>query len=70
MARTSGTWQLRVGSHNVRAAQVLIATNGYSSEDVPPWLAGRYMPAQSSVVVSRPLTGAELEAQGWTTDVL
>ncbi len=67
MARNSGEWHLRVGPHGVRATQVLVATNGYSSEDVPAWLAGRYMPAQSSVVVSRPLTQAELEAQGWTS---
>ena len=29
----------------LRAKQVIIATNGYSSENIPQWLAGRYMPA-------------------------
>lgn len=52
----------------IEADTVLICTNGYSSEDMPPWLAGRYMPAQSSVMVTRPLTDAELRAQGWTSD--
>ncbi|WP_323776056.1 FAD-dependent oxidoreductase [Leisingera sp.] len=47
------------------APKVIIATNGYSSEDLPGWLAGRYMPAQSTVMVTRPLTQAELDAQGW-----
>ncbi|WP_147111914.1 FAD-binding oxidoreductase [Tateyamaria sp. syn59] len=52
----------------LHAPQIVIATNGYSSEDVPDWMAGRYMPAQSSVIVTRPLTSEELEAQGWTSD--
>lgn len=53
---------------SLRAARVLIATNGYSSETLPAWLAGRYMPAQSTVLVTRPLSEAELTAQGWTSD--
>ncbi|APX13271.1 NAD(P)/FAD-dependent oxidoreductase [Tateyamaria omphalii] len=52
----------------VHAPQSVIATNGYSSEDVPNWMAGRYMPAQSSVIVTRPLEPSELEEQGWTSD--
>lgn len=52
---------------HVKADRVILATNGYSSEDIPPWLAARYMPAQSTVMVTRPLTDAELSAQGWTT---
>lgn len=51
----------------VRADRLIIATNGYSSEDVPDWLAGRYMPAQSTVLVTRPLTDDELAAAGWTS---
>ena len=52
----------------IRAQNVLICTNGYSSEDIPGWMAGRYMPAQSTVLVTRPLSEAELQAQGWTSD--
>ncbi len=52
----------------VSAQQVIVATNGYSSEDVPDWLASRFMPVQSTVLVTRPLSDAELDAQGWTTD--
>jgi glycine/D-amino acid oxidase-like deaminating enzyme len=52
----------------VRCSQVVIATNGYSSEDLPDWLAGRYMPSQSNVLVTRPMTERELQAQGWTSD--
>ena len=52
----------------VRAANILVCTNGYSSEDLPSWMAARYMPAQSTALVTRPLTEAELQAQGWTSD--
>ncbi|MGI9367905.1 MAG: FAD-dependent oxidoreductase [Ruegeria sp.] len=54
----------------IKASSVLICTNGYSSEDLPPWMAGRYMPTQSSVLVTRPLTDEEMAAQGWTSDQL
>ncbi|MEX0369533.1 MAG: NAD(P)/FAD-dependent oxidoreductase [Tateyamaria sp.] len=52
----------------VRADRILITTNGYSSEDIPTWLAARYMPAQSTVIVTRPLSDAELNRQGWTSE--
>ncbi|GGD45451.1 NAD(P)/FAD-dependent oxidoreductase [Sinisalibacter lacisalsi] len=54
----------------LRARRLLIATNGYSSEDLPPWLAGRTLPLQSSVIVTRPLSAAERAAQGWTSDLM
>ncbi len=52
----------------VQAQKVLICTNGYSSEDTPEWMAARYLPVQSTVLVTRPLTDAEVQAQGWTSD--
>ncbi|WP_298853591.1 FAD-binding oxidoreductase [uncultured Ruegeria sp.] len=58
--------QTRAGP--VNAGAVLVCTNGYSSEDIPPWMSGRYMPAQSTVMVTRPLSQAEQLAQGWTSD--
>ncbi len=51
----------------VLAKRLVLATNGYSSEDVPDWMAARYMPAQSNVLVTRPLTEAEKHAAGWTS---
>ena len=50
------------------AKRLIIATNGYSSEDVPEWLAARFMPVQSTVLVTRPLTDNEIQAAGWTSD--
>jgi glycine/D-amino acid oxidase-like deaminating enzyme len=49
------------GSHHIvttpagtlRSDQVIIATNGYSSDDLPDWLAARYMPTQSTAMVTR-----------------
>ncbi|GGX38500.1 hypothetical protein GCM10007385_01680 [Tateyamaria omphalii] len=63
---TSGTVKTPEGV--VRAEQIVVATNGYSSEDTLPWMAARYMPAQSTVIVTRPLTAAELQDQGWSSD--
>lgn len=52
----------------IRSDQVIIATNGYSSDDLPNWLSARYMPTQSSAMVTRPLREEELQAQGWFSD--
>lgn len=60
-------YRLETSQGAVRAAKVIVATNGYSSEDMPDWLAGRYMPTQSSIIVTRPMTQSELGAQGWTS---
>ncbi|UOA28835.1 FAD-binding oxidoreductase [Pseudosulfitobacter sp. DSM 107133] len=60
-------WTLSAG-HKVTADQVVIATNGYSADDLPAWLAGRYMPSQSNVIVTRPLSAQEQADAGWTSD--
>ncbi len=49
----------------VRAKKLLIATNGYSSDDLPMAFAGRYLPVQSNILVTRPLSDDEINAQGW-----
>jgi len=67
VAAKNGGWRLRANGHLIHADHVIIATNGYSSEDLPQWLAGRYLPSQSSVIVTRPLEEEDLAAAGWTT---
>ena len=62
-----GLWHLTTPQGLVTAKKLVIATNGYSSDAIPPWLAGRFLPAQSSVIVTRPITSAEQAAQGWTS---
>jgi glycine/D-amino acid oxidase-like deaminating enzyme len=60
-------YSLATPQGTLEAEQLIVATNGYSSEDVPEWMAARYMPAQSSVIVTRELTETEL-ANGWNSD--
>lgn len=67
MARHGNGWRLCLPSGTLDAPQVLIATNGYSSDDIPDWLRARYLPAQSSVMVTRPISDTEQAAQGWTS---
>lgn len=67
VARAPQGWRVQTSQGTLRAEKVIFATNGYSSEDLPSWFAGRYMPTQSSVLVTRPMTEAELGAQGWTS---
>lgn len=59
--------RVRTQSGVVTAERVILATNGYSSEDVPDWMRARFMPAQSNVLVTRPLNLAERASQGWTS---
>ncbi|WP_010137230.1 NAD(P)/FAD-dependent oxidoreductase [Oceanicola sp. S124] len=49
----------------IRADRVLVATNGYTAESLLPWLRGRTLPAQSSVLATRPMSEDELRAQGY-----
>ncbi|MEY8881422.1 NAD(P)/FAD-dependent oxidoreductase [Donghicola sp. XS_ASV15] len=70
LKRSGLNWRAAANDGWVEADKVLIASNGYSRDNLPDWLAGRYLPAQSSVMVTRPLTRAEQEAQGWTSDLM
>jgi len=65
--RVGDGFDILTSGGTIKASRVVVATNGYSSEDLPDWFAGRYMPAQSSVIVTRPLTAKELQAAGWTS---
>ncbi|OSQ31109.1 FAD-binding oxidoreductase [Thalassospira sp. MCCC 1A03138] len=57
---------------NVRisAKKVIVATNGYSAENLPDWIGGRLMPVFSGILVTRPMSDDELAAQGWTSDLM
>lgn len=67
VSKSKNGYKLETPTGNLQTSKVIFATNGYSSEDLPDWLSGRYLPTQSNVIVTRPLTEAELAAQGWTT---
>ncbi|MEM9629819.1 MAG: FAD-binding oxidoreductase [Pseudomonadota bacterium] len=62
----SGSGHILKTDHGaVRAKKLLIATNGYSSEDLPRAFSGRYLPVQSNILVTRAMSDEEIKAQGW-----
>lgn len=63
----NSSWSVVSDRGQIRAQNVIIATNGYSSEHFPPWLAGRFMPVQSNVAVTRELTEDEIARQNWSS---
>ncbi|WP_298497660.1 FAD-binding oxidoreductase [uncultured Maritimibacter sp.] len=68
--RGAGGWRLATPGGTVTAQRVILATNGYSSDNLPRWMAGRFLPVQSSALMTRPLTPDEQAAQGWTSDLM
>lgn len=70
LAPEGAGWRISTARGHVLANQVLVATNGYSDEVLVPWLRRRILPALSNVMVTRPLRGAELQAQGWTRQLM
>lgn len=67
---SNGAHRLTTATGTLTAKRVIVATNGYTPEDVSPRHAGRIMPALSNIIVTRPLTDAELKAQNWTSEIL
>ncbi len=65
-----GGWRIITPGGMARARQVIFATNGYAPDDVPPRLGLRTLPLFSSIMVTRPLQRDEMQAQGWTTDLM
>lgn len=68
--RTPNGYRVPTKNGSIIAQKVIIATNGYSAEDVPKWLRARFMPVQSSVLVTRPLSKQEQANAGWTSDLM
>lgn len=46
IVRTGATWRVTTPTGTITADKVILATNGYSSEDIPDWLRARYLPVQ------------------------
>ena len=65
-AREGAKHVLTTPRGRVKADKVLIATAGYTPEDLHDGFGGRILPALSSIVVTRPMSQSELEVQGWT----
>jgi len=58
---------LKTPGGTVRARQVVVATNGYTNDDLHAQLRGRLLPALSGIIVTRPLTEAERASVNWQT---
>jgi glycine/D-amino acid oxidase-like deaminating enzyme len=56
---------LETAGGQLRARNVIIACNGFMPEHLHHTLAGRPLPLQSNIVVTRPLTDDERDAHGW-----
>ena len=66
LKRERGHFRLMTDRGALLASRVIVATNGYSADGLPDWLTGRYLPVVSNILVTRPLTDAELSAQNWS----
>ena len=70
IAQANAKYVLDTPNGQLTADKIILATNGYSTDGVPDWLTGRYLPVQSNILMTRPLSDAEITAQGWTTDLM
>ncbi len=64
--RDGNHWRLTTPQGSLTAFKVIFATNGYSSDDMPDGLNGRFLPVFSNILVTRPLTQTEQSDQGWS----
>lgn len=67
LTRDGARSRLTTPGATIAARHLILATNGYSADDLPPSLAAKLMPVQSSILATRPLTEAERTAQGFTS---
>ena len=67
---TGNGYELTSKNIRISAPKVIIATNGYSAENLPDWIGGRLMPVFSGILVTRPMSDDELANQGWTSDLM
>ena len=66
----NGVHRLTTAGGTLTARQVIVATNGYTPEDVSPYHQGRLIPALSNIIVTRPLSEDEQREQGWTSRLM
>jgi glycine/D-amino acid oxidase-like deaminating enzyme len=66
--KTGDTHRLVTEQGSLRARRVIVATNGFTRPDLDRNIAARLMPVVSNIIVTRPLSEAELAAQNWRTE--
>lgn len=65
--RCGGHYVINTPDGSLKVPQVLIATNGYSTEKLFPLIRGRILPVLSSIIVTRPMTSDEKSATRFAT---
>jgi glycine/D-amino acid oxidase-like deaminating enzyme len=65
---TARGYQLTTPQGSITASKFVIATNGYTSETMFPWMTSRFLPVQSSVIVTEPISPERQQKQGWFSD--
>lgn len=65
-----GRQHLQTPQGDIVANKVIVASNGYTPNHLHPSIHGRSLPVLSSVLVTRPLSAAELAATGLTGEHL
>ncbi len=62
---SDGRFALHTAQGRVVAEKLVLAGNGYNSENLPDWMAGRYTPVVSHIMVTEPMGDNVLADQGW-----
>lgn len=60
-----GRFAVHTARGRVLADKLVLAGNGYNSENLPDWMRGRYTPVVSHIMVTEPMGDNVLADQGW-----
>ena len=66
--RDAGAHYLFTDGGRIKASRVVVATNGYTEDDLHPGFDGVTLPAISNIVTTRVLTAEERARQHWHTE--
>jgi len=66
--RQDGRNVLETANGRISAKQVILTGNGFMPEHLHKGVAGRPLPLQSAIVVTRPMSADELRTRGWHTE--
>jgi glycine/D-amino acid oxidase-like deaminating enzyme len=66
--KQDGRHLLQTANGQISASQVILTGNGFMPEHLHQGVAGRPLPLQSAIVVTRPMSDTELRERGWHTE--
>ena len=65
-----GRFALQSAQGRVVADKLILAGNGYNSDNLPNWMGGRYTPVVSHIMVTEPMGDNVLADQGWRVHLM